>query len=221
MQSFKNSRIKESGGSMENHKNKMFIATLLSSFMLVSCNYRLFDLAQFPELQGKLPNISLENKITEQSFASVFQTIIEPKCLGCHKVGGKAEDVLFGTYEELMKAKNDEGLSLIVPGKPDDSLFYTAMLATTKRRMPPKKSEIPPVTDDRLEVVKQWIANGAIERSETTNPPVLNPAPAPEPTPTPIQPAPAEPTPVVPTPQPDPELPTPTPQPTPEPISQG
>lgn len=188
------------------------ITALLSIMLLVSCNYRLFDLAQFPELHGALPQINLANKVTEQNFVSVYQTIIEPKCIGCHKAGGKAEDILFGTYEELMKAADDTGASLIVPGKPDESLFYTIMLASAKRRMPPKKSEIPPVTDERLEVVKQWIANGAQERSDASTPPVLEPNPQPtQPAPSPEQPVPVQPV-------PSPEQLQPTP--TPEPISQ-
>ena len=69
------------------------IAALLSCSLLVSCNYRLFDTAQFPELRGIVNERDLESKITEDNFLSVFQTIIQPKCLGCHKAGGKAEDI--------------------------------------------------------------------------------------------------------------------------------
>ena len=171
---------------MENSKITLFLTAILGSLMLVSCNYRLFDLAQFPELAGNIPGLNLENKVTEQNFTSVLQTIIQPKCIGCHKVDGKAEDILFETYEELMAATDEAGLPLIVPGKPDESLFYTMMLASARKRMPPKKSDIPPVTDERLEIVRHWIANGARESSpvengeqEPTPEPIPNPESAP------------------------------------------
>jgi hypothetical protein len=184
----------------------LFILSLTT--LLVSCNYRLFDLAEFPELQGALPGLNLENKVTEENFLSIYQTIIQPKCIGCHKVGGKAEDILFSTYKELMDATTEESIPLIIPGKPEESIFYTIMLESAKRRMPPKKSEIPPVPDDRLEVVRKWILNGARESIPTA--PISGPE---NPQPAPVQPNPAEPEPA-----PTPEQPNPIvqePQPSP------
>lgn len=134
--------------------------------MTASCNYRLFDLAQYPELGASLPQTPIANKPTEENFASIFQTVIEPKCLSCHKSGSgsRAEKLPLTTYEELFNGENDSSAFFILPGNPEESLFYKVLLPETKQRMPPKKSEIAPVEDDRIQVIRAWIKNGAKEK---------------------------------------------------------
>jgi hypothetical protein len=141
-----------------------FLANVFCSIFLVSCDYRAFDLAEFPEIKGAvLPGSSPREKLTEQNFASILETIIKTDCTSCHKPGGKAEDILFRNYQELMDTVTIDQEPLITPGKPEESVFYTVMLPTARRMMPPKKSQLPPVSADRVEVVRQWILNGALE----------------------------------------------------------
>jgi hypothetical protein len=145
--------------------NVFLLTSLFCSLFLVACNYRAFDLAEFPELKGGvLPGSSPREKITEQNFAFILETVIKTDCTNCHKPGGKAEDILFRSYQELMDAVTIDQDPLIIPGKPEESLFYTVMLPTARRMMPPKKSQLPPVSADRVEVVRKWILNGAQEK---------------------------------------------------------
>lgn len=145
------------------YMGKTRLTLVFSCLFLISCNYRVFDLAQYPELGGILRDSPFSSKVTEENFRSIFQTIIQPKCLGCHKPGGKADEILFDDYETLMSAVTEEGEPLIVPGKPEESLFYTAMLPTSKRMMPPRKSGIGAVEPERADVIRAWITSGAPE----------------------------------------------------------
>lgn len=141
-----------------------FLITLISASLLVSCNYSVFDLSEFPELQASIPVGEIGNKITESNFESVFLTVVQQKCIGCHKAGGRAESIPLTSYQELVGGTTEIGEPLIVPGKPEESLFYTVMLPAAKRIMPPKRSELGDVEFERTEAVKAWISSGALER---------------------------------------------------------
>lgn len=139
------------------------LVTVISTLLLAACNYRVFDLSEFPELQGSIPGENIGSKITESNFESIFLTVVQPKCIGCHKPGGRAEAIPMTNYQEVLNGLTEIGESLIVPGKPEESLFYTVMLPTAKRIMPPKRSGLGDVEVERTEAVKAWILGGALE----------------------------------------------------------
>lgn len=142
----------------------------------VGCNYRVFDLAEYSGLQGSVSNVSSGSKLTDESFASIYQTVIKTQCLSCHSPGESAELVLLDTYVDLTSSQF--GDPLVVPGKPEESLFYKVLLPSAGRKMmPPAKSGRPPVESARTEVIRSWIANGALEAGST---PTLEPEPAPQ-----------------------------------------
>ncbi len=145
----------------------------------VGCNYRVFDLAEYSGLQGSVSNVSSGSKLTEESFDSIYQTVIKSQCLSCHSLGESAELVLLDTYSDLTSSQF--GDPLIVPGNPEESLFYKVLLPSAGRKMmPPAKSGRPPVEPARTEVIRSWIANGALESGST-------PTPQPEPDPDIVQ----------------------------------
>lgn len=137
------------------------LTMIITSFLLVSCNYRLFDLIQYPELSGHSPNNKGQgDNVTEENFTSINQTVIQPKCSACHKRGGRAGSIVLDNYEIIVGATGRR--PLVVPGKPDQSLFYTIMLESAGRRiMPPKSSGLLPVDSGRLQLIRAWIADGA------------------------------------------------------------
>ncbi len=139
---------------------KLFIG--LTSTLIFGCNYRVFDLVQYPEISSKNPIKEIGQKVTEPSFDSIYKTIIEPKCLRCHSPGGKAELVPLDRLQDLLNPLI--GDPLLIPGDPEKSQFYKVLLPeTVKKKMPPIKSGIDPVEPIRLEVIKNWILNGAPE----------------------------------------------------------
>lgn len=104
------------------------------------------------------------------NFAFLKAEVLEKKCMTCHKVGGKSEDLAFSTREELLALKNSVDQPFIVAGKPEESIFYLSVLKDENLRqdvmlMPPKKYVVAgkaiDVVDRDVALIRQWIANGA------------------------------------------------------------
>lgn len=93
----------------------------------------------------------------EPTFASIKELVIEKKCLQCHKPGGKAEEVPLSALSDLL----DGSEPLVVPGRPEESLFFTVLLPEARFRMPPPRSGITPLTESETNIIKEWIQNGA------------------------------------------------------------
>lgn len=78
----------------------------------------------------------------------------------CHQGSSSAASLnLEGrTFDKLVNAKGTTGESLVVPGKPDESLMM-------KRLAAPVSSQVMPPEDrleaERIELVRSWIAAGA------------------------------------------------------------
>jgi hypothetical protein len=139
---------------------KLLLMLSFGSFLFAGCDYRVFDIAEYPELSGVFKDPSkLIDKPTVESFNSIFETVIKPKCLICHSAGGKAEDYPFETYNDLVSGSDP----LIIPGYPEESIFYLVMLPKGRPLMPPKKSGLSLVDPALTDVIRSWIANGAVE----------------------------------------------------------
>lgn len=50
-------------------------------------------------------------------FESIKSLILEPKCIACHKPGGKAENIPLLTRSDLLDSPHD----LVIPGNADES----------------------------------------------------------------------------------------------------
>ena len=109
------------------------------------------------------PDASAEQKIDEPAEAKHFTLNVLPllkeKCLGCH--GNDADDIKgdfdVRTRESLIKGGESEEPS-IIPGKPDESPFYMAVM-WDGMEMPPKENDR--LTEEQTEWVRRWIAVGA------------------------------------------------------------
>ena len=55
----------------------------------------------------------------------------------------------------------DSPYGIIVPGDPDESGLVLVTLPTARKRMPPPKSGLAALKPEEIEIVKQWITNGA------------------------------------------------------------
>lgn len=97
-------------------------------------------------------------EILKPEFTSIKKLIIDRKCLSCHKPGGEAPRVPLNTPEEMI----DSPLEIIIPGNADESGFIMTLdWENSTKPMPPKKSGITPVSAEEIEIIKQWINNGA------------------------------------------------------------
>lgn len=99
-----------------------------------------------------------EDPGVQPTWDSIYKHLVVTSCLKCHSSleGKKPEDGIdLITYQSM----NDSFTwpPLITPGDPESSLFY---LSIADGSMPKKSS---PVSADVVEVVRQWILNGAKE----------------------------------------------------------
>ena len=89
------------------------------------------------------------------TFESISANILQPKCVGCHNPQGKAKDDPFQTLAQL------SGSDAVIAGKAELSDLYNDILANAKHRMPPVSSGEAALSDAEIEVIKDWINNGA------------------------------------------------------------
>ena len=95
----------------------------------------------------------------EAKFASIKSLILDVKCLRCHSVGGTAERVPLTSLEEILNSP----LDIVLPGNPDESGLILVLQEDARKPMPPPSSGISRVKPEEVEVIKQWILNGAKE----------------------------------------------------------
>lgn len=95
----------------------------------------------------------------DPTFKSISDNIFtRRKCDDCHLPFGSDEDVDIFSLRSLLDPAN----SLVVPGDPDKSILVQAVLPGARRPMPPKKgNKYSPLTEDEINVIKEWIKNGA------------------------------------------------------------
>lgn len=109
-----------------------------------------------PEIGSGAQMPQPEEPPLEPTFISIKTRIFEAKCFVCHSVGSddmEAADIPLDTVGALSE--------WIVPGNPSQSKLVKMMLPTAKKRMPPRKSNIAPLTEEELSVVSRWIELGA------------------------------------------------------------
>ena len=89
----------------------------------------------------------------QENLAAESYAIFEQSCLICHGENGAARESLIIEYESLI----DGGY--VVPGNPDDSVFYQRLIETDiAKRMPLGQPQLAP---DAIETIRQWIVTGA------------------------------------------------------------
>ena len=95
--------------------------------------------------------------MAEVDFEKHIRPIFESKCIKCH---GKEKDkggLALHTKHHAFK-ETDSGDSVIISGKPEDSLLYKKLIETDEDEwMPPKK----PLEKEQIDIIKKWIAEGA------------------------------------------------------------
>ena len=93
-------------------------------------------------------------------FTLKIQPLLKVKCLGCH--GNEPDDLRGGLdlrNRSSLLAGGASKIPSLVPGDPDNSLLYQAIL-WKGLEMPPKENER--LTADEVETMRRWIAGGAV-----------------------------------------------------------
>jgi len=92
-----------------------------------------------------------------QFFFAEVQPLLKNKCFGCHGDGDELESGFDMRSRESILAGGDIGPGA-VPGEPEESPIYQAVLRTGDLIMPPKERNA--LTDEEVAVVKRWVEMG-------------------------------------------------------------
>jgi hypothetical protein len=99
--------------------------------------------------------LSVSPSLFAQPGATPAQAILEKHCTACH---GAAQMSGLDLRERASVLKGGKRGPAVVPGAPDKSLLYSAVLRTADLKMPPGKASLP---DSDIAALKKWIEEGA------------------------------------------------------------
>ncbi len=98
---------------------------------------------------------SAQEKINYQEH---ILPIFRNSCLTCHNPDKKKAGLDLSAWQTAINGSNNG--QVVNPGDPDGSLLYRVVTHQEDPTMPPKKDKLP---DKELDLIKRWIAGGAIE----------------------------------------------------------
>jgi hypothetical protein len=93
------------------------------------------------------------------------KAILKSQCFKCHSPEERRGRLDMTTYGALMQGSASG--PVVVKGNADESLLYLVVTHQEEPRMPPGSPKMP---DDRLELIRRWIAAGAPERPGDATP---------------------------------------------------
>lgn len=116
------------------------------------------------------------------SYNFQVRPILSDKCFNCHgpdankREAGLRLDIEAEAYKAL---KENPQAHAIVPGDPEKSEVFLRISSTdSSQRMPPPSSNLPPLTEAEIAIIKKWIEQGGkYEKHWAFVPPVKSPAP--------------------------------------------
>ena len=98
----------------------------------------------------------------EIGFNKDIRPLLTDRCFSCHGPDERARkaQLRLDTFEGATKDLG--GYAAIIPGDPDNSeLLLRAIHEDPDEVMPPKKSKIPKLNHQEINIIKKWIKNGA------------------------------------------------------------
>ncbi len=144
-----------------------------------------------PPVAGPSPEPSPEPPgLPGDLWGRVQKQVINPKCITCHKVGGKADELILSSQSDVRNGLVDNQ-PLVIPGRPFESPLFQVLSSDPAvraglKKMPTLKAvntgKVKDVTADDLDLVRAWILSLAPSSSQ---PPESSPFPNP---PTPEEP---------------------------------
>jgi len=107
--------------------------------------------AQEKAAAGAVAKVTYDEQVT---------ALLREKCFSCHNAEKEKGGLNLQTYPKAM-AGGSSG-AVIEPGEPDGSRLYQLVTHQKEPYMPPRSPKLAPV---ELEVIRQWIAGGALENA--------------------------------------------------------
>lgn len=105
-------------------------------------------------------------------YSSQIRPILARKCYACHGPGVQEADLALHNRKAALK-ELESGSPAIVPGKPDESEIIARILESDPDlRMPPAEHD--PLSPEEIELIKQWVFQGAEFNSHWAYEPIPN-----------------------------------------------
>lgn len=101
------------------------------------------------------------------SYSRAVEPILRAKCQGCHQPAKAQGGYVLTDFAKLMAA-GETGKAAVVPGKPDDSELIRQITAVDGKAEMPKNAS--PLSEADVELIRRWIAEGAINDTKETGP---------------------------------------------------
>lgn len=98
--------------------------------------------------------------VGEVDFAKEVRPILNANCTACHGGVKEAGDVSF-IYRDKVLGKGESGKPTVVPGDPDASEMMVRILSDDPDMVMPKPEHGPALPDHEIEIIRQWIKEGA------------------------------------------------------------
>ena len=105
------------------------------------------------------PALMRAQEVAKLSFKETIKPILLEKCAHCHNQETLPDRVSFESAE-LAFVKTTAGQSIIVPGKPDESLMVIALESPRVHEKAMPLVGVRPNVDE-IKLIRQWIAEGA------------------------------------------------------------
>lgn len=96
----------------------------------------------------------------EVQFNRDIRPILTKDCTACHG-GVKAAGGISFIFRDLALSEGDSGKRAIVPGKPEESEMIRRMRHTDPDEVMPKPKHGPPLPEEQIQLIEQWIREGA------------------------------------------------------------
>jgi len=96
----------------------------------------------------------------EVSYYKDIRPIFQARCQGCHQPAKASGAYVMTAFETLVKG-GESGEAAIALGKPDESALVKLITPADGKAEMPKDGK--PLTDHEIELVKRWIAAGAVD----------------------------------------------------------
>ncbi len=94
------------------------------------------------------------------SYDKQVRPIFQAHCQGCHQPAKAGGDYVMTSFDKLLKG-GESGDPAVAPGKPGESHLIEAITPHDgKSEMPRNK---PPLNPTEIELIAQWIAQGAVD----------------------------------------------------------
>ena len=86
--------------------------------------------------------------------------LLKDKCAACHNPDKKRGGVVLNNFTRIMEGGSSG--ALVKPGDPENSAIFQVMAHKREPFMPPSSPQLP---DETVNLLRQWIADGALENS--------------------------------------------------------